>query len=210
MNQQKQFQLSDKQRQLVEENHNLIYAYLNAHQLSVEEYYDLAAIGLCYAAHEFDPSKAQFSTWAWTCMDTRVYHQYLYANRKHRIPEYKLVSYDAAIDTDDDTRGDLLYANAFPSVENTENDAIFSVLMEKIKDSLSPKDLEVFELLLLGYNTIEIGKMMGLSNSRIRQIRERIRDKILIKIGHIKEFQERRYKCCGNDRLRSPSTSQRK
>lgn len=45
--------MTDEQKQLVEQNHNLIYFYLYRHNLSIEEYYDVAAIGLCKAAITF-------------------------------------------------------------------------------------------------------------------------------------------------------------
>jgi len=62
-----------------------------------------------------------------------------------------------------------------------------SILTENVKNSLSETDRKVFEFLLLGYNTVEIGSLMNLSGTRIRQIRERIRDKILVKTGRYKE-----------------------
>ena len=43
-------QLNDEQRKLVADNHNLIYQYLIDNNLPQDEYYDIAAIGLCKAA----------------------------------------------------------------------------------------------------------------------------------------------------------------
>ena len=42
----KPFTLTDEERDLVTNNHNLIYSYLNKYNLS-DDYYDLCAIGLC-------------------------------------------------------------------------------------------------------------------------------------------------------------------
>ena len=46
----KQLILTQQQQQLVEDNHKLIYFYLYRNSLSVDEFYDVAAIGLCKAA----------------------------------------------------------------------------------------------------------------------------------------------------------------
>ena len=57
--------LTPEQQKLVEENHDLIYHMLNYHRLNHEDYYDIAAIGLCKAALIFKkPKKVQFSTFA--------------------------------------------------------------------------------------------------------------------------------------------------
>lgn len=68
--------LNDAQRKLVEDNHNLIYSFLNSRHLSldsVEDWYGTAAIGLCKAALTFDESRgAKFTTLAYICMDNEV------------------------------------------------------------------------------------------------------------------------------------------
>ena len=58
-------QLNDEQRKLVEDNHNLIYQYLIDNKLPQDEYYDIAAIGLCKAALKYDTSKGAFSTYVY-------------------------------------------------------------------------------------------------------------------------------------------------
>lgn len=68
--------LNDAQRKLVENNHNLIYSFLNSRHLSldsVEDWYGAAAIGLCKAAMVYDESRGtRFTTLAYICMDNEV------------------------------------------------------------------------------------------------------------------------------------------
>lgn len=53
---------------IVEENHNLIYGFLNKHKLG-EDFYGDAAIGLCKAVQTFDESIGNsFATYAYKCM----------------------------------------------------------------------------------------------------------------------------------------------
>mgnify|MGYP001317500519 CR=1 FL=1 len=44
-------EITDEASELVEENHNLIYSLLHKCHLNIEEWYDIAAIGLCKAAN---------------------------------------------------------------------------------------------------------------------------------------------------------------
>ena len=53
------FKLTKEQQQLVEDNHNLIYSYLNKRHLPIDSTFDFygdAALGLCTAAHIYNPS----------------------------------------------------------------------------------------------------------------------------------------------------------
>lgn len=65
--------ITDEQRKLVEENHNLIYSFLYSNQFSLEEHYDVAAIGLCNAAINFNPNKGySFTTYAYKVMMSKI------------------------------------------------------------------------------------------------------------------------------------------
>ena len=55
--------MTKEQQKLVEENHGLIYSFLAKHNLPIEEYYDLAAIGLCKASITYQ-NETTFSTYA--------------------------------------------------------------------------------------------------------------------------------------------------
>ena len=65
-------QITEEQRKLVEENHNLIYSFLQKYNLAIDEYYGLASIGLCKAGKTYNGDKSNFSTYAYKCMFTTV------------------------------------------------------------------------------------------------------------------------------------------
>lgn len=74
--------LTPAQQQLVEDNHNLIYGFLRKYNLSQDEYYDLAAIGLCRAAKCFNKDKgSKFSCYAYLVMLTEVR---MYWRKEHK------------------------------------------------------------------------------------------------------------------------------
>lgn len=68
--------LNDQQRKLVEDNHDLIYTFLDNHNLSIdspEDWYGVAAIGLCRAAMHYNPDNGiKFSAYASACMLNEV------------------------------------------------------------------------------------------------------------------------------------------
>ena len=49
--------MTEEQRKLVEDNHNLIYSFLQKYHLTIDEYYGLAAIGLCKAGKTYNGQK---------------------------------------------------------------------------------------------------------------------------------------------------------
>lgn len=90
--------LTEEQRKLVEENHNLIYGFLRKYKLDIDEYYDIAAFGLCKAAIKYDSSRGIFSSFAYECIKSEIYHQWSYDTRERRIPSSLIYSYNTSYD----------------------------------------------------------------------------------------------------------------
>lgn len=67
--------MTDYQKQLVTDNHNLIYRFLQKEKLNMEDWYDLSAIGMCKAAKTFNEGTSKFSTYAFKCMFNEVYSE---------------------------------------------------------------------------------------------------------------------------------------
>ncbi len=87
--------LTDEQRALVEENHNLIYFFLRKHGYSINEFYGPAAEGLCKAAQSYEASKGAFSTWALQAMRFSVSAECRKQSRKIETAA-PIISLDAA------------------------------------------------------------------------------------------------------------------
>lgn len=77
--------LTEAEKKLVEENHNLIYSYASTHNLQLddintiahnwtthENWYGVLAEALCHAVKTWDKSKSSLSSWAYLVMDSRV------------------------------------------------------------------------------------------------------------------------------------------
>lgn len=52
--------LTDDERKLVEENHDLIYMVADCMDIDIDEYYGLLAIALCHAAQKYKTRKRAY------------------------------------------------------------------------------------------------------------------------------------------------------
>lgn len=143
---------------LVEENHNLIYGYLHRMRLSIEEYYDLAAIGLCKAANSFDISAGyKFSTYAYKCMNNEVLRQIQKENR-HITPLLVL--------NDDKAPLHLFLSSHITTIE----DIITITRLKEIIAGLPPQKQEIVRLTLTGLNQREIAERLHISQASVSRL----------------------------------------
>ena len=164
--------LTEEQKKLVEENHNLIYWFAKKYHVPIEEYYDVLAQGLCMAAYHYDPSKCSFSTYAYLCMNTEMHVEYRKTLRKSEIPQGNIFHYENAWQLSD----------LIPTNEKTENKVIDKISYENLtsllNDILNDKDKEVLSHILNGLTMREIAKIEGTSHQAIHNRMKKIRDKV--------------------------------
>lgn len=161
-----------EQKELVEKNHNLIYSFLNQYHLSDEDYYSVAAIGLCIAAMKYNASKSQFSTYAYQCMKSHVFTEIRKKKTLNRIPEEILTSYNSEITDKDGKTTSIL--SLIPSKENIENEVLFHISLEEFEKKLNKKNKQIFQLFKEGYKQKEIAKITGCSQSQISRIKREL------------------------------------
>ena len=164
--------LTEEQKKLVEENHNLIYWFAKKYHVPIEEYYDVLAQGLCMAAYHYDPSKCSFSTYAFLCMNTEMHVEYRKTLRKSEIPQGNIFHYENAWQLSD----------LIPTNEKTENKVIDKISYENLtsllNDILNDKDKEVLSYILNGLTMREIAKIEGTSHQAIHNRMKKIREKV--------------------------------
>lgn len=166
--------LTEKQRALAAENHNLIYAYAVKMGISIDEYYDVLSIGLCKAAREFDESKSKFATFAYSSMQNELFTHWRMAQKRSHIPENLVLSYDKEhADYQDSFLNSL---QDFMSDEDMEYD----IMLSEINDKLTDKEKLIVSNLINGFTQSEIAEKMGCKRQNvgyyIRRIRNKIRD----------------------------------
>ena len=88
--------LTEKQKQLAEANHNLVYEFLNTNNLPESQYYDVIIFGFLCAAQEYceNPKlqKYSFSTVAWRQMNQELFKHRKYLERKKKSAQQSIAS----------------------------------------------------------------------------------------------------------------------
>jgi len=143
-------------------------------KLNIDDYYDLAAIGLCKAAISYDADKGlKFSTYAYPCMRNLLLHelrkeraemrtgvvlyydQEIYDSDGNSIPKFELLA------TNRDTADEAIAYSAFKA---------FSI---NYVASLSPRHKEVFHLLSAGCTQQKTAGQTGMSQKSVSLIRSK-------------------------------------
>lgn len=169
--------MTDEQKKLVESNHSLIYFVIHNMNLPVEEYYDLAAIGLCKAAMTYDSEKKAFSTYACMCMKNEILKDHRSRNMKKRIINENLVSYDEIIFSADEEKKTTLL-ECIKSDVSVENEALSRVMHEELMEQLGKTDSKMIKFFKLGLKQREIASIMGVTQANVSRVKRRL-EKIL-------------------------------
>lgn len=166
--------LDEKQKNLVEQNHKLIYYTLNKYKLNPEEYYDILAIGLCKAAIKFDPERSKFSTFAMKVM----YNEFLQHDRNEKAEKRKenkntlSLNYIMTNHKNKDRKcefGELLTDGREPFMD---------VIHMNLKDILTKQELLVCKLSYDDYNQTQIAEKLGVTQSYVSRLLKKARIKL--------------------------------
>lgn len=167
--------MTEEQKKLVEENHNLIYFYLHKRGLSIDEYYGLAAIGLCKAAITYKDSISEFSTYALKCISNEVGNYFRNYFRTRTIPDDLIVSLqDIILDNGNDEP--LTYERYIPDNINVEDEVIARISVNKVLSNLTDQERQILLLHMDGMRQMDIANHIGISRARVsRTLRGLIR-----------------------------------
>ena len=166
--------LTEQQKNLVEENHNLIYEFAHRHNLPIENYYGILAIGMCKAAKKFNGDSGAFSTLAFVCMKNTVLN---YWNHEviiqKAISKDKIVSYDAC-----DASSEEPYLNCIADNVSTSDIVISKMMYESFLDKLTEIEKIITQLLMEDVPQNQIAERLGYSKQNISSHINRIRKKM--------------------------------
>lgn len=173
--------LTEKQRVLAAENHNLIYAYAHKNNILIDDYYDILAIGLCRAARSYDEKKGAFSTYVYRCLETELYNHWKSTKKKSVVPENLAVSYDSFKQyRDSDGQSSFL-----ESIEDSQsyNDMMYDIMCEEFAKMLTPKEKEVFSYLVTGFIQSDIARKLRCTKQTVSYHVGQIREKAVGYLG---------------------------
>ncbi len=150
--------LTNEERKIAEEHHNLIYFFINYFKVDVEEYYDLFAIDYLKCIKVWDKSKGNLSTLLGRAFCNTIKKENRKKKAKKRFEESYTVSLNEVVfkENRDVTLGDII--PSYTNVEETfELNETLSFFMKN----------EVTRLLIIGYSQREIAKKLNCSRSNI-------------------------------------------
>ena len=162
--------MTKEQENLVIENHNLIYYFIHKYNLSIEDYYDVCAIGLCKATLNYNPRKdTKFATYAGVCIENEIK---LELRKQKNILVYSL---DMTFYSTSDGTREISY------VENitTGLSAYDEILPYQLDKVLDAQEYKLVALVLQDYTQVEIGNIIGISQAQVSRMFFKIKQKLL-------------------------------
>lgn len=169
--------MTKEQEQLVTDNHNLIYFFLNKWGKILEysdmtDYYDICAIGLCKAAITYDSSKdVKFATYAGVCIENEIKIE-LRNRKKYSAPVYSL---DMTFNNTSDGTGEISYEENM----TTGLSAYDEILPYQLDKILNAREYKLVALILQDYTQVEIGNIIGISPAQVSRMFSKIKQKLL-------------------------------
>lgn len=169
------YYLTDSQRQLITENHDLIYGFAHKYKLDVDEWYDVCALALCYAATKYDSTKGAFSTIAYWYMFGRVSR---HLRNKNRLEfEQSLLRLDKIVEGQDGSTD----ISSFVGAEDSCYDEVeFMIDLRERMSLLDAREKRIVSMRLQGFDQRGVAKILGLSQAQVSRILRGIKKKILI------------------------------
>ena len=163
--------LTKEQRELAENNHNLIYAYLHKKHLPIEEWYGVAAIGLTEAARDYDKKRGvPFASYAFRVMGNHIKDKFDYAKAQKRDEDGRKLSLDTVVvEEEGNTYMEFLVAS-----DSTEDIVFTKLNFENLINALTGKTRRVLILALLGYSTTETSKEMNCTERTVLRMKQEI------------------------------------
>lgn len=170
--------MTDEQRKLCEDNHNLIYHFLHKYNLPIDEWYDMAAIGLCKAATSYNDELSKFSTYAMNGMYMTVFCEKRKEKSLKAIPYYMMMYHQEKTTTKEgEDVGELI--DCLASNENIEENVTFQVVYNNACEKLCERDKTILKMMIDGYSQEKIANGFALSQPQISRIMKKIKNHLM-------------------------------
>lgn len=168
--------MNETQIKMVENNHNLIYKVIKDCKMEIDEYYDLAAIGLCKAALNYDETKGIFSTYAYTIIKQQLTNYLQGLSRQKRSLCFAVSDRIEAGNGEEISVFDMMQ-----NEENFEDLVLRNEYVYSIIYNVNDREKEICKMLMEDKNQTQIGKELGISRQRVDQIIRNMREKLIRK-----------------------------
>ena len=170
--------LTTEQQRFAEDNHNLVYAFLNDKKLQDEDFYDIVVFGYLKAVKEYSTNfalsnKYKFSTISYKYMRSEVCRHYDYLNRQKRSGFS--VSLDSLIYGD----GEALHLHEVLSAPDSHViDFQTELIMLELASRVSKRDMDVIRMKADGCGVREISKAQNMPMKGVKELLAGLRETV--------------------------------
>ena len=162
-------ELTLEQQEMVENNHNLIYDFCKRFNYSLDEYYDLCAIGLCKAVMHYNEVRGKFSTFAYRCMHNEIGAATYKSKAWKSSKNLKTISFDEPLHITKE--GKPVTVEDMLDTKGREVAGVLDIeeAMRRL-NKLNTIELKVLVLYMQGYSNSEVSEILGLTLQSCRQL----------------------------------------
>lgn len=165
--------LTEMEKRMAEENHNLVYSFLHRHGYSIEEFYNVVIFGYLrgiqvYNRREDVRKKYQLAFICERYMSVAVGNYFRSKNAQKRKPMEITVSLDINYAETD---------NIYNLVggKSVEDEVLESKQVDEMMENLSEVQRDILKLKLEGYDNKEILSLLGIPSSTFYKEMNRIK-----------------------------------
>lgn len=148
--------LTLKQQKMAEENHDLVYSFLNKNDLPESIFYDVVIFGYLKAVQEYCNNRNlhnyRFSTIAWKKMRSSLYNHYRYMNRAKR--NAPIVSLNEPVDSDNG----LCQEDIVCCQDSLMKDFETELMLHALADVLPTREMRIIRMKMYGCRMHDIAK----------------------------------------------------
>lgn len=173
--------LNAEQKQLVADNHNLIYGYAHKKKLDLDEYYDILALGLCRAALNYDSNRSSFQTYAYMIMGSEVnaHRRFKVQSKRTLDKSVKEVRLDDPVDYEDNDKDTYSTIGEFTINPNVPLCDVCEgrMIADDMLSVLSDRERSVVLRKVDGLTENEIAKQLNCSQQNVSHYVKKIKKK---------------------------------
>lgn len=158
--------LTEEQKKLVSNNHDLIEKFMGIKKLTDDDYYYVLAKALCKAAMNYNKDLSSFRTYAVYVLNTALKNE----NRKRcqptTVPKNIILSANKNVGLADE-RMSILDLLKYPNVADVDDRVILKVSIEECIKCLTDREKEIVDLLSRGYTRKQVAETLSTDKKTI-------------------------------------------
>lgn len=152
---------TEEEKMLAENNHDLVYQFLKAHNYNMEDYYNTVVFGYLKGIQKYyryvgNNTENNLDGICWNCMRSEMKSHFKLETAKKRQPAEATIK----------------------KIPSAEDEVLVTEILKSVMENLTIRQQNIITLKLLGYSNAEICLLMEMSKSSYYRELENIRQMI--------------------------------